>query len=259
MPFGFVKLPATHRGKIMNQNPFGPNQGQQPNAFNTSTGWTVAQASAEVRTAFIQKTYVLFLAGILAAIVAGGITLNTPLFGVSLMLLKIPLLAFGLMLGGAWIAGAVSRTEGLNYVALFGFTGFVGFLMAPILRLYEGSFPGIVAQAAFLTVLVFGSLTAYVFVSKKDFSFMGGILFVGVIALVVGGLANAFFFKSSGAGYWMAWISLFLFSGFVLYDTSQIIHRYDAKGYCAAALDLFLDFFNIFMAILRILSGSRSN
>ncbi|HEY0074704.1 MAG TPA: Bax inhibitor-1 family protein, partial [Abditibacteriaceae bacterium] len=61
------------------------------------------------------------------------------------------------------------------------------------------------------------------------------------------------------AGYWMAWISLFLFSGFVLYDTSQIIHRYDAKSYCAAALSLFLDFFNIFMAILRILAGSRSD
>ncbi len=243
----------------MNPNPYQPqNQNNQPNAFNSSTGWTVAQSSAEVRTEFIQKTYSLFFASLLAAIVMGGITLNTPLFDVSLMLLKIPLLAFGLMFGGAMLAGAVSRTEGLNYVALFGFTSFVGFLIAPVLSMYEGAFPGIVGQAAFLTVLVFGSLTAYVFVSKKDFSFLGGMLFVGLIALVIGGLANAFFFKSSGAGYWMAWITVFLFSGFVLYDTSQIIHRYDAKGYCAAALSLFLDFFNLFMAILRILSGSRN-
>lgn len=244
----------------MNQNPFqSNNQNNQPNAFATSTGWTVAQSSAEVRMAFIQKTYVLFLAGILAAIVMGGITLNTPLFGIAQALLGIPLLAFLLMMGGAWIAGAVSRTEGLNYVALFGFTAFVGFIMAPLLYMFEGAFPGIVAQAAFLSVLVFGSLTAYVFVSKKDFSFLGGMLFVGLIALIIGGLANAFFFHSAGAGYWMAWVSLFLFSGFVLYDTSQIIHRYDAQGYCAAALDLFLDFFNIFMAILRILAGSRSD
>ncbi|HEY0073383.1 MAG TPA: Bax inhibitor-1 family protein, partial [Abditibacteriaceae bacterium] len=150
----------------MNQNPYGQN-----NPFATSTGWTVAEAPAEVRAAFIQKTYALFLASLLAAIVMGGITLNTPLLGVADMLLGIPLLAFGLMFGGAFLAQAVSRTEGLNYVALFGFTGFVGFIIAPILQGYESLFPGIVAQAAFLTVLVFGALTAYVFVSKKDFSF----------------------------------------------------------------------------------------
>ena len=243
----------------MNPNPYQPqNQDNQPNAFNSSTNWTVAQSSVEVRTEFIQKTYVLFFASLLAAIVVGGITLNTPLYAVSRALLDIPLLAFGLMFGGAMLAGVVSRTEGLNYVALFGFTSFVGFIIAPVLSLYEGAYPGIVGQAAFLTVLVFGALTAYVFVSKKDFSFLGGMLFVGLIALIIGGLANMLFFKSSGAGYWMAWITVFLFSGFVLYDTSQIIHRYDAKGYCAAALSLFLDFFNLFMAILRILSGNRN-
>lgn len=87
----------------MNPNPFGPdnrhnqnyNQGfnqsyDQPNAFTNSTGWTVAESPEDVRMAFIQKTYVLFLAGILSAIVMGGITLSTPLFGVSLALLKIP-------------------------------------------------------------------------------------------------------------------------------------------------------------------------
>ena len=246
----------------MNQNPFQNNQNNQnnqPNAFSTSTGWTVAESSAEVRTAFIQKTYVLFMAGILSAIVTGGLTLNTPLYNVSASILSSTWLAIILMFGGVMLAQAVSRIEGLNYIALFGFTGLIGFLFAPVLRMYEGAFPGIVAQAAFLTVLIFGSLTAYVFVSKKDFSFMGGILFVGLIALVIGGLANAFFFKSAGAGYWMAWITMFLFSGFVLYDTSQIIHRYDAKGYCSAALALFLDFFNLFMAILRILGGGRSN
>jgi modulator of FtsH protease len=230
----------------MNQNP-----------FNTSTSWTVAQASADVRMAFIQKTYVLFLAGILSAIVMGGITLNTPLLGASLAVLQMPLLALILIFGGSMLASAVSRTEGLNYIALFGFTGLIGFIFAPILRLYEMSAPGIVSQAAVITVMIFGSLTAYVFVSKKDFSFLGGLLFVGCLSLVLASLANVFFFKSWGASYWLAWISAFLFSGFVLYDTSRIIHRYDEKGYCAAALSLFLDFFNLFMAILRILGGRR--
>lgn len=239
----------------MNPNPY--NQNEQPNSFNTSTSWTVAQAPAEVRMAFIQKTYVLFLAGILACVVMGGVTLNTSLELASRSLWGMPLLAIGLVFGGSLLAGAVSRVEGLNYVALFGFTALMGFLFAPILRAYESSAPGIVGQAGFLTVMIFGSLTAYVFTTKKDFSFLGGLLFVGLISLLVASLANAFFFKSWNASYWMAWVTAFLFSGFVLYDTSQIIHRYDTQGYCSAALDLFLDFFNLFMAILRILGGRR--
>lgn len=230
-----------------------------PNPFAySSQPMTVAQSSVEVRLGFIRKTYALFMAGILMSIVAGTICLQVPaVTSLSLMILNSPLLAIVLLFGLSMGAQAVSRVEGLNYVALFGFTAFMGFLFAPILAMYEMSAPGIVSQAAFLTTTIFGSLTAYVFVTKKDFNFMGGILAVGLIALIIGGLANVFLFKNGGASYWMAWVTVFLFSGFVLYDTSRIIHRYDAKGYCSAALALFLDFFNMFMAILRILGGSR--
>jgi FtsH-binding integral membrane protein len=127
-------------------------------------------------------------------------------------------------------------------------------MFAPAIEMYA---PGVVGQAAFSTVVVFGGLTAYVFLSRKDFSYMGGRLFVGLIALVAGGLANRFLFKSGLAQYIMSWITVVLFSGFVLYDTSRIIHRYDERGYCMAALALFLDFFNMFMAILNILGGGR--
>ncbi len=232
-----------------NPNPWGDAAFGQP--------LTVAQESAEVRMNFIRKTYVLFMASILAAIVMGTICLNTPLRGLAYGILSSTLLSIGLIIGMSLLAGVLVQKPGLDYVGLFGFTSFIGFLFAPILSLYETMAPGIVGQAAFLTIVVFGALTGYVFVSRKDFSFMGGMLFVGLIALIIAGIANAVFFKSSGGSYWMAWISLFLFSGFVLYDTSQIMHRYPPRAYCAAALALFLDFFNMFMAILRILGGSR--
>lgn len=240
-----------------------PNQqgqsGQNPFAYS-SQPLTVAESPVEVRMNFIRKTYVLFLAGILCALVAGTICLNSyPVLSAAVGLWNRPLLAIGLLFGLSIGAQAVSRTEGLNYAALFGFTAFIGFLFAPILANYEVRSPGIVAQAAGLTTIAFGSLTAYAFVTKKDFSFLGGMLFVGLSMLILGGLANVFYFKSTGASYYMAWVSLFLFSGYVLYDTSQIINRYDAKAYCSAALSLFLDFFNMFMAILRILGGNRSN
>lgn len=232
-------------------------QGENPFAYS-SQPVMVAQSSADVRMEFIRKTYSLFMAGILMALIAGTVCLRVDaVLNLSLMVLSNPLIAVVLLFGLSMGAQAVSRIEGLNYAALFGFTAFIGFLFAPMLALYEMRVPGIVGQAAFLTTIIFGSLTAYVFVTKTDFNFLGGMLFVGIIALVLGSLANVFFFKSAGASYWMAWVTLFLMSGFVLFDTSRIIHRYDAKGYCSAALSLFLDFFNMFMAILRILGGRR--
>ena len=237
-----------------------PNQPfNESNPFTYSSApVSVADSPVEARMAFIRKTYVLFLAGILCCMLAGVATLNVPaLASAALSVLRMPLLAFILIIGASMGAQAVSRIEGLNYGALFGFTALLGWLFTPILAIYEYSQPGILTQAASLTVITFGSLTAYVFVSKKDFSFMGGILFVGLIGLILGGLANAFLFHSSMASYLMAWFTLLIFSGYVLYDTSNIMRRYDTGAYCSAALSLFLDFFNMFMAILRILSGSR--
>lgn len=226
---------------------------------NTVRATPVAQLSVEARLGFIRKTYLLFLAGILMSIVAGTICLSVePVFNAALSVLRMPILLLVLLFGGTIAANAVSRVEGLNYFALFAFTSLIGFLFAPILAIYQMQQAGIVGQAAFLTVVVFGSLTAYAFISRKDFSYMGGILFIGMIALILGGLANMFFFKSPAASYWMAWVTVMIFSGFVLYDTSRIIHNYDERGYCSAALSLFLDFFNMFMAILRILGGNRS-
>ena len=84
-------------------------------------------------------------------------------------------------------------------------------------------------------------------------------LFVGLVMLILGGLANMFFFKSSLASYAMAWVGLLLFSGYVLYDTSNIMRTHDRNEYVSAALGLFINFINMFLSILRILAGSRSD
>lgn len=230
-----------------------------PNTFaSEQTLQSVSQASTATRMDFIRKTYVLFMAGIVMCIAACAATVSVqPLFDASFALLNMPLLMFGVMIVGVIGAGAVSRIEGLNYVGLFGFTALMGFMFTPVLVISEQSYPGILTQTMALTMLVFGSLTTYVFVTKKDFSFLGGMLFVGLIALIGGGLLNMFWFKSSGFSYWISWGILLIFSGYVLYDTSRIMHRHDENSYCAAALALFLDFFNMFLAILSILSGGR--
>lgn len=231
-------------------NPFG----------SPSLPMPVAQLSTDERLDFIRKTYSLFMGGILFALLVGWATLNIESVFVASMMLRQNiivglLLLFGLCIG----AQAVSRVPVLNLAALFTFAGFMGFFLTPLLWMFESRFPGIVGQAGGLTVLAFGSLTAYAFISKKDFSFLGGLLFVGLVMLILGGLANMFFFKSSLASYAMAWVGLLLFSGYVLYDTSNIMRTHDRNEYVSAALGLFINFINMFLSILRILAGSRSD
>jgi FtsH-binding integral membrane protein len=117
--------------------------------------------------------------------------------------------------------------------------------------------PAVVGQAAFLTIMIFGGMTAYAFISGKNFSFMGGFLFVGIWAVILAGVGNMFFFKNVDLSYWLAWGMLLVSSGFVLYQTSNIIHEYGPRDYCAAALGLFISFFNIFTSLLHILGGNR--
>jgi modulator of FtsH protease len=235
-------------------------QPDQPYGQSSMRSLSVAESSAEVRLGFIRQTYVLFMAGILTAIVAGFLCLTVPsLTQAAVGILRSPILAFGIIIGASIGCQVLANREGgVAYAGLFGFTSLIGFMFAPILAMYEGSAPGIVGQAAFLSTLVFGSLTAYAFVSRKDFSFLGGALFVVMLAVIGGALANMLWFKSSGFGYWLAWGSLLMSSGFVLYQTSNIIHEFTPRQAAGAALGLFVSFFNIFMSLLRILSGNRN-
>lgn len=215
---------------------------------------SVADSSPEVRANFIRSTYLLFMSGILCSIVVGTLTLSSyALTRVAFGIVTNLWLSLILILGGSFAAQAVARKPGINMVGLYGFTALIGFLFAPILRLYQ---PALVGQAAFLAVVVFGALSAYALISKQNFSFLGGFVFIGLSTVIVAGIANAAFFHSSGLGYWLAWGCLIFSSGWVLYDTSRMVHDYKPNENVAAALGLFISFFNIFMSILRILGGN---
>jgi FtsH-binding integral membrane protein len=100
-------------------------------------------------------------------------------------------------------------------------------------------------------------LTAYVFISNKDFSFLRGMVTTGLIVIILAGVLNIFIVGSSAFGFAIAAATLLLFTGFVLYDTSNIIRRYPTNEYVAGALSLYLDAFNIFLALLRLLNAGR--
>jgi FtsH-binding integral membrane protein len=147
-------------------------------------------------------------------------------------------------------ASFASRRPGLNMVALFSFTTVSGLTLGPLL--YQVG-PSIAAEAFALTAITFAGLSLYVVYSKKDFSFMSGFLMTGLIVVIVGGLLNMFFIQSGMMHFVMSGASVLLFSGFILYDTSNILRYYGTDEYVSATLALYLDILNLFIALLSIL------
>ena len=141
-------------------------------------------------------------------------------------------------------------------VALFSFTTVSGLTLGPLL--YQVG-PTIAAEAFALTAITFVGLSLYVVYSKKDFSFMSGFLMAGLIVIIVGGLINMFFIGSTMMHFVMSGGSVLLFSGFILYDTSNILRYYGTDEHVSATLALYLDVLNLFIALLSILGIMRSD
>ena len=231
---------------------------QQPPSWSQQGGWggmlarTAAEASLPERLAFIRKVYGLFFAATLFAI--GGVLLGFTSEPLMIFAIQHPIIMMLLMLGGVFAATAVRHKPGINLVALFGFTTLTGIIISPLLYIISLRNPASILEAGILTVGIFGGLTAYVFLSKKDFSFMRGLLVTGLIVVILTGVLNMLIIGSSALYFAGAVATLLLFSGFVLYDTSNIIRRYPTNEYVAGALALYLDAFNIFIALLSILN-----
>ncbi|HSQ56361.1 MAG TPA: Bax inhibitor-1 family protein, partial [Gemmata sp.] len=148
---------------------------------------------------------------------------------------------------------------GLQYAGLTMYVLLECVIFLPLLYIADIKFPGqhLPLQAGLITLVVFGGLTAAVFVTKKDFSFMGPILWVGsLLALVFVICAVAFGFNL-GLVFCIAMVALA--SGFIIYDTSNIIHHYGTHQHVAAALELFAAVALLFWYILRILMISRED
>ena len=205
-----------------------------------------ASVTTTDRLVFIKKVYSLL------AMSMGSAAVGAYLGSGPLLLLVAPnmMLFFILQIALIFFASFAARKPGLNMVALFSFTTVSGLTLGPLL--YQVG-PSIAAEAFALTAITFAGLSMYVVVSKKDFSFMSGFLMTGLIVLVVGGLLNMFFIQSGMMHFVMSGASVLLFSGFILYDTSNILRYYGTDEYVSATLALYLDVLNLFIALLSIL------
>jgi len=217
-------------------------------------------AVAESQNRVLRNTYWLLSLSMLPTIAGAwvGMQLNfLSLFTASPVMA--PLLMFGVMIGALFGVTAL-RNSAWGVPALFGFTFIAGLMLAPILSVAAGFRNGgqLVALAGGMTAAIFLAMASIATVTKRDFSFLGKFLFVGLVIVIVASLANVFF-RIPALSVTVSAVAVMIFSLYLLHDVSRIV-RGGETNYITATLNLFLDVYNIFISLLNILmifSGQR--
>ena len=194
----------------------------------------------------IKNTYMLLSMTLAFAAVMAGVA----------MALNIgPFMSIGLSLGSIVVMMVTLKkadnASGLAWV--FAFTGMQGASLGYILNHYVGlaNGPELIMQAFGLTSIIFVSLSAYAITTKKDFSFMGGFLFAGLLVVIGASLINMF--VGNGVAFMAIQAAVaMLMVGLILFDTSRIVNGGETN-YIRATISLFLNFINLFMALLHLL------
>jgi FtsH-binding integral membrane protein len=145
-----------------------------------------------------------------------------------------------------------------NLILTLIFTFIEGIWLAPFLLFAERASPGIVGQAGLLTLSTFGVLTLYAVLSKRDFSAWGSFFIVGLWVLIATALLNMFVGSAIGS-LWIAGGTVLVFSGLLVFDTWRIVRsgQYGPDDYVPAAVNIYLDLLNLFIAIITLLGGRR--
>jgi len=216
------------------------------------------QALASQQNRVLRNTYLLLALSMLPTVAGAvlGVRMGFSFFAGSPM---ISVLAFlGIAFGFMW---GIERTKqsGLGVVLLLGFTFFMGLMLSRILQVALGFSNGasLIAMAAGGTGAVFFTLAGIATVTKKDFSFMGKFLFVGLVVIFLASLANIFF-QIQALSLAVSGAALLLFSGYILFDISRIVNGGE-DNYISATLSVYLDVYNIFVHLLNLLMALAGN
>jgi len=211
--------------------------------------------TGEERATLVRRTYALVLVSVIVTMAGATFGLSQP------RLLQFaaahPFIMFLITLAPLLLATRKKAEFPMNIGLVLLFNFVMGVFISPALFIYGRQQPGVIGQAAVLTIGAFGILTMYAFVSRRDFSALGGFLIVGLWVLI-GTMFLNFFFQNNTVSLWLASVSVLLFSGLLVFDTWRLRNFYGPDEYVGAAVQIYLDLLNMFMAILRIM-GNRRN
>lgn len=235
---------------------------QFDNPYALSGSTAVAQATVSERTDFIRRTYLHLAGAVLAFILIEALLLvifpPATLLGTFGRFLSGP--GWFLILGGfmlvSWIAEKWARSNaspGLQYAGLSLYVVAEAFLFLPLMAIAVKMDPtgAIPLKAGIITGVVFGGLTAMVFLTGADFSWLGRYLFLAGLAAF--GFAIAAYFTGFSLGLFFSVALVGLAAGYMLYDTSNVMHHYNTNQHVAASLALFASVALMLWYVMRIL------
>jgi len=216
-------------------------------------------AGVDARARFIVRTYNhLFLAILAFTAIEIGLFYSGMIVPIATTVGGNWWLALGGMILVGWMGRSFARrtdNQLLQYVGLASIVGLWSVLFAPLLMLAELVAPGAIQSAALVTLLAFAGLTAIAFITKKDFSFLRGVLMWGFLCAMVLVIAALVFGFQLGTLFMVAMVALA--GGSILYDTSNVLHHYREDQYVAAAVELFADVALLFWYILSLFISAR--
>jgi len=197
----------------------------------------------------IKNTYMLLSATLLFSAVTAGIS----------MVMQMPPMTNLFALGGAillmWLVLPKTANSAAGIGVVFAITGLLGFGLGPMLNYYLAMQGGsqIVMTALGGTGVIFLGLSGYALTTRKDFSFLGGFLIVGFLAVLVAAVANIFL-GIPALSLAISSVVIFIMSGFILYDTSRMINGGETN-YIMATISLYMSIYNIFIHLLHLLGA----
>jgi modulator of FtsH protease len=216
---------------------------QQPYAVARSTESVLATNKV------IRNTYILLSMTLLFSALTAGIAIatNMPYFG--------PIITIGGYFGLLFLTTAL-RNSAWGLLSVFALTGFMGLTLGPMINAYLTTFSNgaeLVMLAMGGTGAIFLGLSGYALTTRKDFSFLGGYLFVGILTAFLGGIA-ALIFNLPIMSLAISAIFILLMSGLILYETSEIIHGGETN-YIMATITLYVAIYNLFVSLLHLLGA----
>ena len=215
---------------------------------------SVGQSNAHSVTAnrLIRNTYMLLALTLAFSAVTAGVAMAT----------NMAPLHWLVTIGGYFallILTSMCARSAWGLLGVFALTGFMGLTLGPIINLYLTMFSNgaqLVMTAFGGTAVIFVGLSTYALTSKRDFSFLGGFVMVGVLVAFLAGI-GAIVFSIPALSLAVSAMFILLMSGYILYQTSQLVHNRDTN-YILATVSLYVSIYNLFLSLLHIL-GAMSN
>jgi FtsH-binding integral membrane protein len=194
--------------------------------------------TGEERATLVRRTYSLVLISVLVTMVGASFGLSQP--RLLLAVAQHPFIAFFCALAPLLVATRMKTQFPMNIGLVLLFNLVMGVMISPALFFYGRQQPGLIGQAAVLTLGAFGILTLYAFVSRRDFSAWGSFLIVGLWVLILTSVLN-YFLGNATANLWLASVAVLLFSGLLVFDTWRLRNFYGPDEYVGAAVQIYLD------------------